>query len=97
MKVLFLSSWYIGDKGKGDVNFVYDQIETISKKVDAYYFEYQFNGILKWLILKLKGKEIVEITRLWDNSNVKAYMVNLPRFSTRITRRSLYREIENSF
>ena len=96
MKILYLSSWKIGNFGKGEVNFVYDQIESISREVEAIFIEFAFVNYFKWVLLWLMNKTINRIERLWDAKKVKAYLIHLPKPSTRLTQRTTLRETEKA-
>lgn len=96
LKVLYLSSWQIEDFGKGGIDFVYDQIEALSEKVDAYFIQIEFVSVFKWLNLKITGKDINKISTLWPEEKVKAYLVFCPKISTRFTKRTNLEEVSKA-
>lgn len=96
IRVLYLCSWRIGNFGKGAVDFVYDQIQFLSDEIEAVFVNVYYVSWIEWLKLKIANKDIQENNQLWPTEYVKSIDLYCPRISSRITKRSLLRDIELS-
>jgi glycosyltransferase involved in cell wall biosynthesis len=92
LRVLYLSGWPIGAHGEGAVSFVYEQIEALAVVVDAVYADVRFESLERYAGRILSGTTISPIRNLWPDG-VKAVDVRVPRWSTRVTRRTLLEDV----
>ena len=91
-RVLYLSGWPIGAHGEGAVSFVYEQIEALAAVVDAVYADVRFESLERYAGRILSGTTITPIRNLWPDG-VRAVDVRVPRWSTRVTRRTLLEDV----
>jgi glycosyltransferase involved in cell wall biosynthesis len=87
-----LCGWPIGAHGEGAVSFVYEQIEALSKNVDAVFVEFRFCSVGEALWRRATGRIKTRIQDLWP-AGVRAFRFWTPRLSTRLTRRTLLEDI----
>jgi len=91
-RVLYLSGWPIGAHGEGAVSFVYEQIDTLARDVQAVYVEHRFDGAVSWTRRRAARRDIESISDLWPTS-VVALRLWTPRISPRLTRRDLLQDL----
>lgn len=96
LKVCYLCSWSIGAYGKGGVSFVHEQISALAGEVEAYYAVLEFVSVFRWLVLRLRGRDIKIIDDLWSCERVKAYKIYRPKWSTKLTKRSFLQDINST-
>jgi len=94
-RVLYLSSWPIGARGEGDVSFVYEQIDTLARDLDAVYVEHRFDSAVSWTHRRALWRDVEVISDLWPPP-VTALRVWTPRWSPRLTRRDLLHDLWNA-
>ncbi len=95
MRVLYLSSWPIGPRGEGPVSFVYEQIDALAAEVAAVYADLRFCSVWRWPARRLTGGTIRPIRSLWP-AGVDAFEVWVPRWPTRVTRRTLLTDVRGA-
>lgn len=91
-RVLYLSGWPIGAHGEGAVSFVYEQVDALTRDVQAVYVEHRFDGAVAWTRRRAAGRDIEKIADLWPPP-VAALRAWTPRLSPRLTKRDLFEDV----